>query len=73
MNIYPVIRVLSSAVFFILSLVILIDPEPLTAISPYVVEGRHLLIAFTGTLLYVGDNLISRVSDVSHTPCPCTC
>ena len=73
MNIYPLVRALSSALFFILSLGILIDPEPLIAISPYMVEGRHLLIAITGTLLYLGDDFISRAGDDNSRPCLCRC
>lgn len=73
MNIYPLVRLVLSASFFILSLLILINPEPLAAISHYAVEGRHLLIAGTGTLLYLGDELFNRLLSGTSTPCHCPC
>ncbi len=73
MNFYPLVRVILSTTFFLVSLVILINPEPLVAISPYAVEGRHLLIAITGTLLYIGDHCVSMLSERNGEPCLCTC
>ena len=73
MNVYPLLRMILSTAFFAVSLVILIKPDLLVAISPYAVEGRHLLIAITGTLLYLGDSYISLLLEGNATPCLCTC
>ena len=73
MNIYPLIRVILAAAFFIASLVILFNPEPLIAISPYAVEARHLLIAFSGTILYLADDYIGRIRQVNSNLCLCGC
>jgi len=80
---YAMVRLILSGLFVVCVLMLLFSPEWLLFLSPHIADTRHLLIAGTGILLYIGNQAAMRwwepdpatyhFDESIQNNCPCHC